>query len=44
LREIIAHCKPGETVGYTPSDFPEAELNQKDLDQIINRLKKRKGR
>ncbi|HZR38635.1 MAG TPA: condensation domain-containing protein, partial [Ktedonobacteraceae bacterium] len=44
LREIIAHCRPGETVGYTPSDFPEADLNQKDLDKIINRLKKRKGR
>src|SRR6185503_15485812 len=32
LRKLIAHCRSGEARGFTPSDFPEASLNQADLD------------
>ncbi len=35
LREVIAHCVAPETGGYTPSDFPEAELSQADLDELM---------
>jgi non-ribosomal peptide synthase protein (TIGR01720 family) len=35
LRKLIAHCRSGEARGFTPSDFPEARLTQKDLDRLI---------
>jgi non-ribosomal peptide synthase protein (TIGR01720 family) len=35
LRDLIAHCQSVEVGDYTPSDFPEAELNQKELDQLL---------
>jgi non-ribosomal peptide synthase protein (TIGR01720 family) len=35
LRRLIAHCLSAETGGFTPSDFPEAELSQDDLDDLI---------
>jgi non-ribosomal peptide synthase protein (TIGR01720 family) len=38
LRSIIAHCQSPEAGGYTPSDFPEAELSQKDLDKFLARI------
>jgi len=38
LREIIAHCRLAETGGFTPSDFPDANLNQSDLDTFISRI------
>jgi amino acid adenylation domain-containing protein/non-ribosomal peptide synthase protein (TIGR01720 family) len=38
LRSIIAHCLSPEAGGFTPSDFPEANLTQSDLDQLIARL------
>ena len=39
LRELIAHCQSSEVGDYTPSDFPEAGLNKKELDEIIAELK-----
>ncbi len=38
LRELIQQCQWGEVAGFTPSDFPEARLSQKDLDKFLTRL------
>jgi non-ribosomal peptide synthase protein (TIGR01720 family) len=35
LKFLIAHCQSPEVGGYTPSDFPEAELSQEELDELI---------
>jgi non-ribosomal peptide synthase protein (TIGR01720 family) len=40
LREIITHCESAEVGGFTPSDFPEANLSQSDLDTFISRISK----
>lgn len=31
LRALIAHCRSPEAGGYTPSEFPQAKLGQKDI-------------
>ncbi len=38
LRTLIEHGRSPETVGFTPSDFPEADLNQEELDDFLSRL------
>ena len=38
LRALIEHCVTLKSHGYTPSDFPEAGLNQDDLDELLNSL------
>ena len=38
LRSNILHCQSPEAGGYTPSDFPEAKLTQKDLDKLCARI------
>lgn len=38
LRQVIEHCQIRETSEYTPSDFPEADLNQDDLDNLLNQI------
>ena len=38
LRSLIAHCVSPEAGGYTPSDFPQAHLTQKELDELIARF------
>ncbi|MDH6349569.1 linear gramicidin non-ribosomal peptide synthetase LgrD [Brevibacillus sp. 1238] len=35
LREIVAHCTLPEAGGYSPSDFPLAVLEQKQIDKHI---------
>lgn len=35
LRSLIIHCQSPETAGFTPSDFPQAKLNQQDLDKLL---------
>jgi microcystin synthetase protein McyA len=35
LRALIAHCLSPEAGGYTPSDFPEADLTQVELDRVL---------
>ncbi len=35
LRGIIAHCASAEAGGYTPSDFPLAQLNAAELAAVI---------
>jgi non-ribosomal peptide synthase protein (TIGR01720 family) len=38
LRSLIAHCQASSEEGYTPSDFPAANLNQTELDNFLSRL------
>lgn len=38
LRLLIAHCQSQEAGGYTPSDFPEAELSQTELDKLLAKI------
>ncbi|MGI2906693.1 condensation domain-containing protein, partial [Tolypothrix sp. VBCCA 56010] len=38
LQALIAHCLSPEVGGYTPSDFPVADLSQTDLDELIAQL------
>jgi amino acid adenylation domain-containing protein/non-ribosomal peptide synthase protein (TIGR01720 family) len=38
LRALIAHCQSPVAGGYTPSDFPEAELSQQELDDLVAEL------
>jgi len=35
LRSIIAHCQSPEAGGFTPSDFPLAQLSQDELDEAL---------
>ncbi|TFI51868.1 amino acid adenylation domain-containing protein [Mastigocladus laminosus UU774] len=35
LQTLIDHCLCPEVGGYTPSDFPVADLNQQELDEIL---------
>ena len=36
LRELVQHCVAGDAGGFTPSDFPEAELDQDELDSMFD--------
>lgn len=38
LRLLIAHCQSPDAGGYTASDFPQANLNQKDLEQFLAKI------
>ena len=38
LKTLIEHGTSPEAIGFTPSDFPEADLNQEELDDFISRL------
>ncbi len=38
LRTLIERCRTGRRELYTPSDFPEAGVSQKTLDQLVDRL------
>jgi amino acid adenylation domain-containing protein/non-ribosomal peptide synthase protein (TIGR01720 family) len=35
LRRLIAHCRAGQSPGYTASDFPLAQLGQEQLEQLL---------
>lgn len=35
LNTLIAHCQSPTAGGYTPSDFPEADLSQQELDDLL---------
>ncbi|ACB52398.1 peptide synthetase [Crocosphaera subtropica ATCC 51142] len=39
LEAFIVHCQSSKTGGYTPSDFASANLDQKQLDQFLGKLK-----
>ena len=38
LRQLIEHCSRQETSQHSPSDFPEANLSQDDLDTLLNQI------
>lgn len=38
LQTLIGHCLSPEAGGYTPSDFPDAGLDQSGLDKLMARL------
>jgi non-ribosomal peptide synthase protein (TIGR01720 family) len=38
LREILDHCRSAEAGGATPSDFPLASFNQRQLDRLVGKL------
>mgnify|MGYP000869562630 CR=1 FL=1 len=38
LQTVIAHCLSGDAGGYTPSDFPNVELEQDALDAILEQI------
>ncbi|MEM1173097.1 MAG: SDR family NAD(P)-dependent oxidoreductase, partial [Cyanobacteria bacterium P01_H01_bin.35] len=38
LSSLISHCQSLETVIYTPSDFPEANLSQQKLDRFLAKI------
>jgi amino acid adenylation domain-containing protein/non-ribosomal peptide synthase protein (TIGR01720 family) len=38
LKNIITHCQSSEAGGYTPSDFPKANLNQEQLDRFLAKI------
>ncbi|HEX2188975.1 MAG TPA: condensation domain-containing protein, partial [Longimicrobiaceae bacterium] len=35
LREMVEHCRTPAASGYTPADFPEAGLDQEELDDLV---------
>jgi len=39
LRCMIAHCRSPEAGGYTPSDFPDIDLDQGSLDDLLAELR-----
>jgi hypothetical protein len=39
LQGLIAHCRSPEAGAYTPSDFPLAELDRKQLDKVLKKVK-----
>jgi amino acid adenylation domain-containing protein/non-ribosomal peptide synthase protein (TIGR01720 family) len=38
LRALIDHCQSPDAGGFTPSDFPDAELSQSQLDGLLARI------
>ena len=38
LTVLIEHCQSEDAYGYTPSDFPEAQLEQSELDELLKIL------
>jgi amino acid adenylation domain-containing protein/non-ribosomal peptide synthase protein (TIGR01720 family) len=38
LRAIIEHCQSPDAGGYTPSDFPDMDFNQQELDDLMAKL------
>ncbi|MGB3534215.1 MAG: amino acid adenylation domain-containing protein, partial [Microcoleaceae cyanobacterium] len=38
LQQLITHCLSSETGGYTPSDFPQMNFSQDELDDILTDL------
>jgi non-ribosomal peptide synthase protein (TIGR01720 family) len=44
LRSLISHCRSRDTVSYTPSDFPLTQLDQRQLDSVLAKVSKAKGR
>ncbi|MEH2290131.1 amino acid adenylation domain-containing protein [Nostoc sp.] len=39
LQLLVTHCQSSEERGYTPSDFPETDLSQQDLERFLRKIK-----
>jgi amino acid adenylation domain-containing protein/non-ribosomal peptide synthase protein (TIGR01720 family) len=40
LRTLIANSRSREAESFSPTDFPQANLSQKDLDKVLSRLRR----
>jgi len=38
LKTLITHCQSPAAGGYTPSDFPEADLSQQELNDLLEEI------
>lgn len=38
LQQLVSHCLHGTDAGFTPSDFPEMDFAQDDLDALLDSL------
>ncbi len=38
LENLIDHCQSPKAGGFTPSDFPEADLSQEELDDLMSEI------
>jgi non-ribosomal peptide synthase protein (TIGR01720 family) len=38
LRSLVDHAQSPDALGYTPSDFPQAGLDQAGLDELVRSL------
>jgi non-ribosomal peptide synthase protein (TIGR01720 family) len=38
LRSLIVHCQSPEAGGFTPSDFPDIDLSQQELDELLRKI------
>ncbi|MCG8349646.1 MAG: condensation domain-containing protein, partial [Chloroflexales bacterium] len=38
LRALIVHCQSSEAGGYTPSDFPDVDLDQDDIAALLGEI------
>ena len=43
LEELICHCQSPTAGGFTPSDFPEADLSQEELDDLMSEISELEG-
>jgi amino acid adenylation domain-containing protein/non-ribosomal peptide synthase protein (TIGR01720 family) len=41
LRALVRHCCAPASRGFTPADFPQAKLNQRDLDKLAQLITER---
>lgn len=39
LRSLIAHCQSSQPSAYLPSDFPDVQLSQEQLDSVLAEIK-----
>ena len=38
LRALVAHCQSPDAGGYTPSDFPDIELSQDEIEILLTEV------
>lgn len=44
LRALLAHCRGAQGAGFTPSDFPLAKLDQRQLDKLLAKVSRASGK
>jgi len=38
LMSIVDHCRSADVIGFVPSDFKNAGLNQDQLDELMEKI------